>query len=62
MGSIVSENPGISIELKRDHDLPACALDNDVLVEVGGWVVGKGGMCAEGGWVGARGADACASS
>jgi hypothetical protein len=39
MGSIVSDNPGISIELKRGQELPACALDNDVLVEVRGWLV-----------------------
>jgi hypothetical protein len=32
MAGIVSENPGVKIEIK--HELPPCALDNDVLVEV----------------------------
>lgn len=36
MNAIVAENPGISIELKRAQELPACALDNDVLVELSG--------------------------
>ena len=46
MNAIVAENPGISIELKRAQELPACALDNDVLVEVSGLAVwaGAGGM------------------
>ena len=35
MSAIVHENPGIIIQLKRHQDLPACALDNDVMVEVG---------------------------
>lgn len=35
MVAIVSENPGTSIAFKHHLSLPPCALDNDVLIEVG---------------------------
>lgn len=50
VGAIQSET-GVSVILRDQHELPACALDNDMLVEVGGcgrWRVVRCGWI--GGW------------
>ena len=37
LGSIQIAAPGVQVALRRGTELPACALDNDVLVEVRRW-------------------------
>lgn len=35
MDALLAENPGVAMEVRRGEQLPPCALDNDVLIEVG---------------------------